>query len=113
MEVISFAHKHKLLAWINNKNPLQASNKIDTWLRKQKWTLLPGSAGKITSHSFRKAGVSLAMVSGVSVPNITNWCHWRSSEMPWHYADQKYVAPSEWKHVFAWMKQRPAQNLWA
>jgi hypothetical protein len=37
-------------------------------------------------------------------------------EPPWtqdirHYADQKYVAPSEWKDVFARMKQRPAQNL--
>ena len=69
---------------------------------------------KITSHSFRKAGVSvLALASGVSIPNITNWYHWRSAEMPWHYADQKYVTPPKWRDVFAWMKQRPAQNLWA
>jgi len=113
IEVIAFAHKHKLLAWINTTNPSQAAQKIDSWLKKQPWTALSDSQVKITSHSFRKAGVSLALASGVSIPNITNWCHWRSAEMPWHYADQKYVAPPKWRNVFAWMKQRPAQNLWA
>jgi hypothetical protein len=82
-------------------------------LIKQPWATLSNPKEKLTSHSMRKAGVSLALASGVSIPNLTNWCHWRSAEMPWHYADQKYVAPSEWKDVFAWMKQRPAQNLWA
>jgi hypothetical protein len=32
MEIISFAHKHKLLAWINTNHPTQAAQKIDAWL---------------------------------------------------------------------------------
>ena len=58
-----------------------------------------------------RIGVSLALASGISIPNLTNWCHWKSEDMPWHYADQKYVAPPLWKEVFHWMKQRPAQAL--
>ena len=53
IEVIAFAHKHKLLAWINTPNPLQAAQKIDSWLKKQPWTATD-SQFKITSHSFRK-----------------------------------------------------------
>ena len=113
MAVISFAHKHKLLAWINCKNPTAAAQKIDKWLSKQTWAIHADPECKITSHSFRKAGVSLAMAAGISIPNLTNWCHWRSLEMPWHYADQKYMAPKEWQDIFVWMKRRPAQLLWA
>ena len=35
MEVISFAHQHKLLAWINCKTPTAASQKLDNWLAEQ------------------------------------------------------------------------------
>jgi hypothetical protein len=67
--------------------------------------------------SFRKAGVSLALATGVSVPNIINWVVWRAQteDMCWLYADQKYVVPhdSPWKTFFAWMKNRPAQHAHA
>ena len=47
--------------------------------------------------SFRKAGVSLALATGVSVPNIINWVVWRAQteDMCWLYADQKYVVPHD------------------
>ena len=60
LAVISFAHEHKLLAWINCKNPTAAAQKIDKWLSKQSWAVHADPECKITSHSFRKAGVSLA-----------------------------------------------------
>ena len=47
------------------------------------------------ARSFRKAGVSLALATGISVPNIINWVLWRaqSEDMCWLYADQKFVVP--------------------
>ena len=71
----------------------------------------------MTSHSFRKAGVSLALATGVSVPNIINFVLWRAQneDMAWLYADQKYVVPPEspWASFFSWMKKRPAQHAHA
>jgi hypothetical protein len=65
------------------------------------------------ARSFRKAGVSLALATGISVPNIINWVLWRaqSEDMCWLYADQKFVVPegSPWASFFDWMKNRPAQ----
>jgi hypothetical protein len=69
-----------------------------------------GKSQRISSHSIRRAGVSMAMASGISAPNIIRWVLWRDHSMPFTYVDQDYELPHEWRSVFRWMLSRPEQN---
>ena len=71
---------------------------------------IAGKQQSISSHSVRKAAISMAMASGVSSENLRRWTRWRDPEMVWHYAQVDYVVPDAWKSFFAWMKDLPAQS---
>ena len=96
----------------------QGSQKINKHLKNVQATKLlrqpdrtrAGLAQSISSHSIRKAGISMALVSGVSAANLRRWTRWRSEEMVWHYAQTDYIVPVEWKQFFAWMIELPAQS---
>ena len=96
----------------------QGSQKINKHLKNVQATKLlrqpdrtrAGLAQSISSHSIRKAGISMALASGVSAANLRRWTRWRSEEMVWHYAQADYIVPVEWKKFFAWMIELPAQS---
>ena len=71
-----------------------------------------GKRQSISSHSIRRAAVSICMATGVTLHNITRWVHWRQGDMPWTYIDHEYVLPNGcgWDSFFAWLKGRIAQN---
>ena len=69
-----------------------------------------GWSHSISSHSIRKAAISMALASGVSAQNIRRWTRWHQAEMVWHYAQADYVVQDHWKSFFAWMKALPAQT---
>ena len=66
--------------------------------------------GDYSSHSIRKAGVSMAMANGVSAHNIVHWVQWRDRDQIWLYADNSYEVPPAWAQTFTWMKDLPYQN---
>jgi hypothetical protein len=108
-----------LLDSIDSKHPERSgSRKINTHLVAIKATqqlspadrTIAGKQQSISSHSVRKAAISMAMASGVSSENLRRWTRWRDPEMVWHYAQVDYVVPDAWKSFFAWMKDLPAQS---
>lgn len=69
-----------------------------------------GRTQSISSHSIRKAAISMALASGVSAQNIRRWTRWFDVNMVWHYAQADYVVPEQWKSFFHWMTKLPAQH---
>ena len=69
-----------------------------------------GKTQRVTSHSLRKAGVALAIASGVSQENVRRWTRWRNPEMLWQYAPIDYNSSPDWHSLFGWMKTLAAQN---
>ena len=72
--------------------------------------LATGHLRLVTSHSIRKAGVALAIASGVSQENVRRWTRWRNAEMLWQYAPIDYESPPDWHTAFGWMRTLAAQN---
>jgi hypothetical protein len=69
-----------------------------------------GRTQKLTSHSIRRAAVTMAMRQGLSAPNIIRWVYWKDSSMPYTYVDKDYVHSPKWDHFFKWMLSRTEQN---
>ena len=69
-----------------------------------------GKSQRVSSHSIRRAAVSMAMASGVSAPNIIRWVLWRDQAMPFTYVDPDYEVQAAWRSFFIWMLKRPEQN---
>ena len=69
-----------------------------------------GRAQKLTSHSIRRAAVTMAMHQGLTAPNIIRWVYWRDTSMPYTYVDKDYVHSPDWDQFFAWMLHRTEQN---
>lgn len=108
-----------LMSSIDSISPeTQGSQKINKHLRSIKATnrlqkndrKRAGLSQSISSHSIRKAAISMALASGVSAANLRRWTRWRNEEMVWHYAQIDYVVPVKWKQFFAWMIELPAQS---
>ena len=88
---------------VNNKQPRAGSRLINKFLQSV-------GMGDYSSHSIRKAGVSMAMANGVSAHNIVHWVQWRDRDQIWLYADNSYEVPPAWAQTFTWMKDLPYQN---
>jgi hypothetical protein len=108
-----------LMSSIDSISPeTQGSQKINKHLRSIKATnrlqkkdrKRAGLSQSISSHSIRKAAISMTLASGVSAANLRRWTRWRNEEMVWHYAQIDYVVPVKWKQFFAWMIELPAQS---
>ena len=103
----------QLLPWIDSDNPeIQENQKINQFLSSIKATdrLNPADATRgdkrqtITSHSIRRAAVSMAMANGVNIANITRF------SVPWTYIDRDYVVKGTgWETFFAWLLERTEQ----
>ena len=126
LSVIRYAIDHKnpgantaLISIIDTQNPeTEGSAIINGHLHRIDATghlsdddrLKNGRSQSISSHSIRKAAISMALASGVSAQNIRRWTRWHQAEMVWHYAQADYVVPDHWRSFFAWMTALPAQN---
>ena len=88
---------------IDNKQPRAGARLINSFLKSK-------GMGGYSSHSIRKAGVSMAMANGVSAHNIVHWVQWRDADQIWFYADNSYEVPPAWADTFTWMKDLPYQN---
>ena len=119
LSIIQFAHKGRMLDFLNVKNPgTRGYQVINKFLKRINASDLLNEADQIidsrrqhiTSHSLRKAGASLALASGVRAENIRQWVHWRDPSMTWTYTSASYQAPMEWKSFFAFMLELPHQN---
>jgi hypothetical protein len=108
-----------LMSSIDSIKPeTQGSRKINKHLKKVQATLhlrendrtKAGLSQSISSHSIRKAAISMALASGVSAANLRRWTRWRNEEMAWHYAQLDYIVPAKWQQFFAWMIELPAQS---
>ena len=126
MEVIQYAIDNKnpgsaaaLISVVDSQNPeTGGSANINSHLHRIGATaqleetdrVQNGRTHSISSHSIRKAAISMALASGVSAQNIRRWTRWHQAEMVWHYAQADYEVPDHWKSFFAWMKSLPAQT---
>jgi hypothetical protein len=118
--LIRRAHSRGLLSWIDSGNPeVQGHEKINRFLASVGSNDLlsasdrtrGGRAQSISSHSIRRAAVSMAMAAGARIGNITRYVHWRDNEMPWTYIDTEYVvAGTGWESFFGWLTGRIEQN---
>jgi len=120
LDIIKSAHELKLLTWIDSGNPeVQGNQKINKFLASIKATSLlePADATRgdkrqtITSHSIRRAAVSMAMANGVNIANITRFVFWRDTSMPWTYIDREFVVKGTgWETFFAGLLDRSEQS---
>ena len=70
-----------------------------------------GRRQSISSHSIRRAAVSMAMATGVRKDNLIRYVHWRDADMPYTYVDSNYeVRGTGWETFFSWLKDRVEQN---
>lgn len=119
MSIIKFAHANKLLDFLNVQYPAtQGYRKINAFLNGIQATeslrpedkVIGGRIQNISSHSLRKAGVSMALATDISAENIRHWVQWRDVDMTWLYSSSTYVVPEPWRSFFSWMKNLPHQN---
>ena len=120
LTIIRSAKDGRLLGWIDCDKPeTQGNSRINAFLKHIKATagLRPGHAQEggrrqsISSHSIRRAAVSMAMASGVRKDNLIRYVHWRDADMPYTYVDSNYqVRGTGWETFFAWLKDRVEQN---
>lgn len=90
-------------------NAIQKVLGLQSKLRAEDRTRL-GRTQKLTSHSIRRAAVTMAMQQGLSASNIIRWVYWKDASMPYTYVDKDYVHSPEWDNFFKWMLSRSEQH---
>ena len=120
LHIIRAAKDGSLLGWIDCDKPeTQGNSRVNAFLKHIKATaeLRPGHARvggrrqSISSHSIRRAAVSMAMATGVRKDNLIRYVHWRDADMPYTYVDSNYeVRGTGWETFFSWLKDRVEQN---
>ena len=90
-------------------NAIQKVLNLQSKLRTADETRL-GRSQKLTSHSIRRAAVTMAMHQGLSTANIIRWVYWKDSSMPYTYIDKDYEHSPAWDEFFTWMLSRTEQH---